>query len=99
MTDDEREVLEHVRRFVQYRNIYVRPHGDERSRQKNVTFKDKRNAILTATRCLWQPDYRTYRLSGGKDLGDEPLDVIVVVRRNDVTGQLCDPSIQNVLVP
>lgn len=99
MTGEEREVLAHVHEFVRVRDPLVLRHGRERSRQKQATFKDMRSAILGSTNCLWQPEYGTYRLSGGEDLDERPLDVIVFVDRSEMTNELGDVSIQNVLVP
>jgi hypothetical protein len=59
-------------------------HGRQRSRERNATVSDIRNAILTAKIATWREDDRSWRLSGGTDIDGDHLDVAVGIEGNEV---------------
>lgn len=71
-------VLEHARQAAGAGHVDYSRHAREQMAKRQVTARDVRNAIVTATQAT-ETDPPKWKLSGGKDVDGEELAVVVVL--------------------
>lgn len=76
--------LEAARTAAKLRQLDYTIHARERMPERRVQARDVQNAVLTATHATWRPDDRSWKVTGGKDLDGDSLDVAVVIGGNRV---------------
>ena len=72
------EALETVRGFAAANRIRLSRHARQRMEERCATYDDVREALMSATSCLPEPDDR-WLVIGGCDLAAEPLALVVVI--------------------
>lgn len=76
---DAAAALAEIKVHASANRIMVTDHAWERMEERNVTRRDIWYALTSATGCQWTMPDETWRVSGGKDAGGDPLDVCVVI--------------------
>jgi hypothetical protein len=64
--------------------FYVTAHALQRQDERSVTQADIASALASSMRATYQPQRRTWRLGGGRDLDGEELTVVVVFEQGVV---------------
>jgi hypothetical protein len=70
-------VLAEVQRLARLDRIVVTGHARKRMADRGAVKEDLRNALLTATAAIRQPDRGNWRIEGGADHDGDDLTVIV----------------------
>jgi hypothetical protein len=73
------QALAEIKRLVSLGRVRFTGHARDRMSERNVTARDVRSALLSATGAVWQSDRQNWRVEGGRDQDDDGLTVIVDV--------------------
>ncbi len=75
----ESEALALIKTAAVQRRFILGDHAMKRVRERGGGPADIRNALMTATRCRWQPDNGRWKILDGVDLeGDELICIVAI---------------------
>lgn len=71
------KALGEIQRLAQLDRITYSGHAQQRMSERGARPSDVRNALLTATRAVWQADRQNWRVDGGVDRSGDELTAVV----------------------
>jgi len=70
VTDEE--LLRFIKDAARVRQYTLRRHALKRMAERCISEEDVREAMMSATEAVFDPDEKTWRVTGGTDLDGEP---------------------------